>query len=115
MTLSEMYATLTEKKPSLAVSMTDDDGAVWRLTRIDPKMKMWVEESDIGKAYLGEKSAAALIFRKWHRELPESVVLRKRVNHGQLVYTVQGWPTSSDCIDAPTDIEALYHFHMEQA
>lgn len=113
MTLSEMYATLTEKKPSLAVSMTDDDGAVWRLTGIDPKMKTWAEESDIGKAYLGEKSAAALIRVRWEDALPDCHGLARSTDG---YYFIARYGCEHQITDARKDpIEMLYHFHMEQA
>ncbi len=110
-TIHEMYATLTEKKPSLAVSMTDDDGAVWRLTGIDPKMKTWAEESDIGKAYLGEKSAAALIRVRWEDALDDGWCLFKYGVASRVFNAVSGLSMNTH----PDPITALYHFHMEQA
>lgn len=109
MELHEMYATLTAKKPILAVPNL----------RFEVCGRCSIEHADWYRGpgdgdFVADDCAAALIRVRWEDALPSRHLLCQ-TEHGFSVVQMIGWGIGDVTGKHRSAIEALYHFHMEQA
>lgn len=129
--LPDLYSRVCAKSPELAVTYLDvrpeiacfvsgkETPSMWRLIHGWHDDGEWrFETHELGTTWHSldypESHAAAMILARWLEALPVGVMLRRRINNARHVWTVQGFPSSSDCFDGTTPIEALAAFYLGQ-
>ena len=126
MLLHEMYATLTAKKPELALDHIHYQGPPYHFDDCEEDGTCdcedfaldWFHWNGVDRNPVPDTWAAALIRVRWEDALPDGAFVFRRIGDcGTPVARVfesieEGW-NASKWYSCP--IEALYHFHMEQA